>query len=143
MSNGNKFYCSRVERGATICEQQCNQCAKRFDATEKPADNVVALKQPEQPAPPAVIGMITITLHEDGNFQCDAPWDDRILVKGMIGMFLDVERDIAVNRKAQRMAAQVKEPYWRRKARELKARMNAGFAAVGKSIQEEAERKKS
>jgi hypothetical protein len=136
-----KFYCSRVERGASSCGTQCDQCVKR-DATpptpingKEVEDNVVDLKpRAEMPAGPEIVGQITITLTSDGNFKLDGPFDDRILFHGLMSLAMDAERDVAVNRRMRKMLPKQTETYWQKKMKAMKEK----FGLAGKKITDEA-----
>ncbi len=149
-----KFFCSRLERGASVCGEQCAQCVKRQGTPEQPVngnDNGAAIEQQAkskvtelkavqsapEPTGPEVVGSITIVLLSDGNFKVDGPFEDRILFHGMMSLAMDAERDVAVQRRMQRMMPQHanKGPnYWQRKMQEMKAK----FGLAGKQITDEA-----
>lgn len=122
---------------ALNAEGICAMCVARAEAagdevegaevasqTQKQEDNVIEIAAQG----PAVSARITITLYEDGNAQVDGPFEDRILFKGLIGIALDVERDMYAQKRVQAMRQAIelqKMPWWKRKLLQRKQKKAA------------------
>lgn len=93
---------------------------------EKPIDNVVEIKRgtPADEAPtPEIRSQMTLVLFADGSFQCDGPYNDRIMFHGMLAMAAETEHDNARNviERARKFAeARAKEPAWKRIIRQAR-----------------------